>query len=136
MTDILTKRYHRLKWLRRAARLTSLLSIAGLLMFAIGEGFDTGRLAPAEWAGFLFFPVGLIAGLIIGWKSELAGGLIALISLLGFYLIYGLLLSGSLPSGPAFLVFALPAFLFLAAGCYGRFGIKNPAERMTAGHRG
>jgi hypothetical protein len=99
--------------LRWAARAGSIVSIGILLLFIIGEGFDPTRIAPKEWLGLLFFPLGVVAGMIVAWWREGLGGAITGASLLAFYLVYGLLLSGRFPSGGAFIVFAAPGFLFL-----------------------
>jgi hypothetical protein len=99
--------------LRWAARVGSVISIGILLLFIIGEGFHPAKVAPREWVGLLFFPGGVVAGMIVGWWREGLGGAIAVASLLAFYLVYGFLLSGKFPSGAAFLVFAAPGFLFL-----------------------
>ncbi|NNE64984.1 MAG: hypothetical protein HKN33_00340 [Pyrinomonadaceae bacterium] len=114
------KNYERLRILIWTARILSVLSIFTLLMFFVGEEFDPAKISPRQWIGFMFFPVGLVVGLIVAWKNELLGGSIALFSLLAFYFVYGLILSGSLPIGSAFLLFAIPALVFVAAGIIGR----------------
>ena len=43
-----------------------------------------------------FFPLGALVGLVLGWREELLGGAITLISIAGFYLVYGWLLNSSL----------------------------------------
>jgi len=99
-------------YLRWTARILSLASISLLFFFFVGEGFDPTRVDPKEWAGLLFFPLGLIIGLLIGWKNEGLGGIISTLSLLAFYFVYGFLLSGRIWQGWTFLVFAVPGFLF------------------------
>jgi hypothetical protein len=99
--------------LRLTARVLSLASIGTIPLFFIGEGFIPARVAAREWIGLLFFPCGVIAGMIIGWWREGPGGTVTLGSLAGFYLVYGLLLSGNIAQGWAFIAFALPGFLFL-----------------------
>jgi len=60
--------------IRWTARLLSILSIAGLGFFMIGEKVDLFRFRPFELLEFLFFPVGMIVGLLIAWRRG-AGGL-------------------------------------------------------------
>ncbi|MCB0115190.1 MAG: hypothetical protein R2873_25370 [Caldilineaceae bacterium] len=97
--------------LRWAARVGSLLSIGMLLAFVFGEGVDTAALTLSEWVGLLFFPVGVIVGMIMAWRWEGMGSLVVLVSFTAFYVAQWLL-TGALPSGPWFAVFCLPALLF------------------------
>ena len=99
-----------LRWLARG---TSAVSIALILLFFIG--FRPSQVVPREWIGLMFFPFGVILGMLISWRRELEGSLLSLASLGGFYLVYGVALTGRLPGGWAFLVFTAPAFLFLAS---------------------
>ncbi len=85
--------------IRRAARVLGLVSVFVILLFFIGEGFNPSEVAARQWAGLLFFPLGVVAGMIIGWRRELTGGAITLTSLAGFYLIYGLILRRQRRSG-------------------------------------
>jgi hypothetical protein len=95
------------------ARILSIICILLILLFFIGEGFNPQNIAPQEWVGLLFFPLGVVAGMVIAWWREGLGGLITTLSLLAFYLIYGLLFSGRLAGGWAFVSFSAPGFLFL-----------------------
>lgn len=97
-----------LRWIARAG---SLLSIGLILLFFIGEGFHPTKVAPKEWIGLAFFPLGVVVGMIVAWWKEDLGASISLLSL-AFYGVYGLLL-GSHVHGWAFIVFASPSFLFL-----------------------
>jgi hypothetical protein len=99
------------RWL---ARLTSLVSLGIVAMFLLAEPFNPGNVRGREWVGFICFPIGVMLGLIIGWWKEGWGAAISLISLAGFYLVYGWLM-GSNIHGPWFFIFASPAFFFLAA---------------------
>jgi len=99
-----------LHWLARG---TSAVSIALILLFFIG--FRPTQVAPRDWIGLMFFPFGVILGMLISWRRELEGSLLSLASLAGFYLVYGLVMTGRLPGGWAFLVFTAPALLFLAS---------------------
>lgn len=106
--------------IRWAARLLGLMVLFLLFLFYMSEGGPTSDVTWHELVGLIFFPVGLGLGFIVGWKHELAGGLISVLSVAGFYVIYGLLLSGSIRQGWWFLVFALPGFLYLL------YGLLNP----------
>ena len=99
--------------LRWTARVLSLLSIAIILLFIIGEGFNPARVTAGEWALFLCFPFAVVVGLIVAWRNEALGGMMAVGGLLGFYLTHAVLAAGHLPRGWAYLVFASPGFLFL-----------------------
>ncbi len=92
-----------LRWL---ARIWSIPCIGLLALFFVGEGFDPGQVAPREWVGLLFFPVGVVAGMVLGWWKEGWGGAISLGSLLAFN-IYDRL------PGWANFFFAVPGLLFL-----------------------
>lgn len=102
-----------LSGLRGLARIWSLLSIILLFLFFVGEDIQIAKIAPQEWLGLLFFPVGITLGLLIAWRKEGLGGAITMISLLAFYFVYGLLLRGSFPQGWAFGMFAAPGLLYL-----------------------
>jgi hypothetical protein len=104
-----------LRWLARG---TSALSIAIILLFFVG--FRPSQVALREWIGLMFFPFGVILGMLISWKREFAGSLLSLASLAGFYLVYGVVLTGRFPGGWAFLAFSAPALLFLASWFVGR----------------
>jgi len=94
------------------ARVGSVISITLLLLLFQGEVFHPSEVAPREWLGLLFFPVGVVFGLVVAWWKEGLGVSLTLGSLLAFYVVYGYLLNYHLGGG-AFLVFASPAFLFL-----------------------
>lgn len=101
------------KTLRWIARLWAVLSLLFLLAFVVGEGL--GLRSPRDLVAFLFFPVGVGAGLVIAWWRERLGGLIAVGSLAAFYLtLY--LFDGRWPRGPYFLLVAAPGLLFLLLG--------------------
>ena len=95
------------------ARVLSLLSIGIILLFFIGEGFNPTRLTAGEWALMLCFPLSVMVGLLVAWRYEVVGGLIAVGGLLSFYLVHAMLANGYLPRGWAYFVFASPGFLFL-----------------------
>ncbi len=98
------------------ARVWSVLSIAFILLIFIGEMFTPAIAAlpsPAEAVLMLFFPVGVLVGMLLAWKKELPGALVTIISVAAFYI--GIwLLRGRVPAGPYFLLVAAPGVLFLA----------------------
>ena len=100
--------------LRWVARILGLMSIGFVLLFLFGEGLMVNGVGPTptEWVGLLFFPFGLMIGLLVAWRNELIGGSIAVVSVAAFYA-WALSVRGALPSGPYFLLLALPALLFL-----------------------
>ena len=104
---------------RWSARLLSIASTALLLLFLFG-GRETLNVAGRQLLAMTFFPLGVVVGFAIAWWREGLGGGISIASLLIFYLIFVLLLGGSLAGGVWFLVFALPGFLFLAADALSR----------------
>jgi hypothetical protein len=98
-----------LEWIARGA---SLASITLLVMIFLGEAFHPSQISFQEWAGLIFFPIGVVAGMIIAWRKEAVGAFVTVASLVGFYLVYGYLLRNHI-GGWFFLVFAAPGFLFL-----------------------
>jgi hypothetical protein len=113
--------------LRWTARVWSVVSVALVLAFILGEGFNPS--GPNEWLGVLFFPIGISVGLILAWWKEGLGGSITVGSLLAFYVVH-LATAGTLPKGWAWLAFAAPGFLFLLSSHVSR------RPRMAAVVRG
>jgi len=111
------------------ARGLSLVAIVvGGLMFAFGEGLHLSRFTGRELLMFAFFPLGVCAGMVVGWWREGLGGGITVASLVAFYLLERFL-SGSFPRGFAFAVLAVPGILFLLCGLWTR----STAARRTGG---
>ncbi|MBI5396756.1 MAG: hypothetical protein HZA91_15790 [Verrucomicrobia bacterium] len=98
-----------IRWL---ARLASLASLGMILAFFIGEGFDLRRLASRDWELFAFFPLGVCAGMVLAWWREGWGGCVTVVSVMAFYVVH-FAVSGKLPRGPWFAIFASPGALFL-----------------------
>ena len=94
------------------ARVGSIASITLLLLLFAGEGFHPSQVAPRQWVGLAFFPLGVMIGMVIAWWKEGLGAAITLGSLMGLYLVYGYFMRYHL-AGWAFIVFASPGFLFL-----------------------
>lgn len=114
--------------LRWTARVLGGLSIAVLMLFLLGDKGSLTSISPREILGVLFFPFGLILGLVLGWWKELLGGVIAVGSVAGFYLIYEFLINGSWPRGPWFFVFTAPGLLFLSYGILSV--VRNPRSAV------
>ena len=93
------------------ARIGSVMSITLLVLLFQAEALHPSDIAPKEWFGLVFFPIGIIIGLAIAWWKEGLGISITMGSLLAFYLVYGYLLEYHV-GGWAFVMFASPAFLF------------------------
>lgn len=70
------------------ARIWSILSIAFILIFFLGSllGPDKGGESNPSLLDFIFFPIGLVIGLILAWKWKLTGGIIAVLSIILFHL--------------------------------------------------
>jgi hypothetical protein len=93
------------------ARVGSVMSITLLVLLFQAEALHPSEIAPSEWVGLVFFPIGVIVGLAIAWWKEGLGISITVGSLLAFYFVYGYLLQYQI-GGWAFVMFASPAFLF------------------------
>lgn len=90
--------------LRRIARISSLLSIGFLFLIVAGEilfPHAAGPFTNREILPMLFFPIGVVAGMVLAWRTELAGGLLTIASLLAFYLTL-FAFDGRFPRGPYF----------------------------------
>ena len=99
-----------LEWL---ARTGSILSVGLVVLLFLGEGgFHPSTITAREWTGLGFFPIGVVLGMVVAWWREGLGALISVTSLTAFYFVYGYLL-GSHIGGWWFVIFTLPAFLFL-----------------------
>ena len=94
------------------ARVGSIASITLLILLFAGDSFHPSEISRNEWAGLLFFPIGVMIGMIVAWWKEGLGSAVTLLSLLAFYLVYGYLLRNHI-GGWFFLAFASPGFLFL-----------------------
>jgi hypothetical protein len=90
------------------ARAWAITSIGLILLLCIGQMPST----PRDWMGFVLYPAGIVAGMILAWWREGLGGSITVGSLLAFYVLHTATV-GRLPKGWAWLVLAAPGFLFL-----------------------
>jgi hypothetical protein len=94
------------------ARIGSVASIALLVMLFRSEVLHPSEISMMEWVGLLFFPIGVVTGMVVAWWKEGLGSAITVASLLGLYFVYGYLFRNHL-GGWVFIVFASPGFLFL-----------------------
>jgi hypothetical protein len=110
------------------ARAWSVVSVATVLAFIVGEGFDPSGVN--EWLGALFFPVGVSVGMILAWWKEGLGGSMTVGSLLAFYAVH-FMTSGTFPKGWAWWAFAAPGFLFVLSAHLSR---RPKAEEASPSH--
>ena len=95
------------------ARIGSLASVALLAQFVIGSIQAGDPLpTPTEAMGLACFPVGVVVGMLVGWRQPLVGATISLASLSTFY-VWIYFVSGKMNVGPYFVLFTLPAFFYL-----------------------
>ena len=111
---------------RWTARIGSLASAALLMAFMFGGNEQPPDLSEAP--GLVFFPGGVLLGMLVGWWKELIGGLVTAGSLAAFY-VWHFMDGGSWPTGPYFLLFALPGLLFLASWFVDRLG-RTPSRSV------
>ena len=116
-----------LEWV---ARIGSVVSLTLLVALFIGEGLHPSQVARSEWVGLLFFPIGVMVGLIVAWWKEGLGASITVASLIAFYLIYGYLFRNHI-GGWAFVTFASPGFLFLLHWLLRRTRETHVGDRMA-----
>jgi hypothetical protein len=110
---------------RWAARAWAVAAIGVVLLLSVGEGVHPA--GPAEWVGLLLYPGGVCAGMILAWWwKEGLGGAITVGSLVAFYILHTAT-AGILPKGWAWLVLAVPGFLFL--WCWQRS--RRPTVKAT-----
>jgi hypothetical protein len=96
--------------LRWVARILSILFIGFILLLLIGEVLFPHAEAVfqvRDIIAMIFFPIGVVVGLILAWRKELLGGLVAVGSLAAFYVTL-FLFDGRFPRGPFFLLLASP----------------------------
>jgi hypothetical protein len=117
-----------LRWVARAWGVASALL---LLAFAFG-GREHFRPTAGEAVALLLFPGGVVAGFLLAWRREVAGGLVTVGSLALFHL-YEFAASGRWWLGPYFLLFAAPGFLHIAAALLGARRGRRPAAAGVAG---
>ncbi len=100
-----------LRWLARGLSALVVALIGGILVVNHPNLIEIIRSTRGQ---FLWFPIGVCAGMLLAWRWELAGGLVSLVSL-GLFYAGEVTLWGKWPKGPFFLIFTLPATLFVAS---------------------
>lgn len=113
------------RWLARGL---SMCSLGLLVSMMVGYRANPVALVWSTGGLFLFFPLGVMVGMLLAWRWEIAGGLVAVLSLALFYGIHALQ-SGRWPGGPFFALVTLPAALFLVSGTWRRWaggGARGP----------
>ena len=70
---------------RWTARISSIVCVIviGLFIFGGNENNEFNNIN--EMIGFSLFPVGMLVGTLLGWKWEIIGGVISVVSLAAFY---------------------------------------------------
>jgi hypothetical protein len=81
-----------------------------VVLLSVGEGVHPD--GPTELAGLILYPGGICLGMVLAWWKEGLGGVVTVVSLAGFYILY-LLTKGSHPPGWGWFILAAPGFLFL-----------------------
>ena len=112
-----------LKW---TARALSAASILLCLFILLGNGLDFSKFTAKEGILIAFFPLGVVIGLMLAWWKELTGALLAIGSLVLFYVAH-LFASDQWPEGTYFLIITLPAFVFLLSWILSRSAGKSPS---------
>ena len=93
--------------LRWTARASSLFCVFLLMLFLFGSRVEKWPNL-AQVMELMLFPCGIIVGLSLAWWREGIGAMVAAISLLGFYILYGVTNGGAVPRGPWFIIFTSP----------------------------
>lgn len=98
--------------IRWIARIWSVFSVLFILWRFYNSGFHPAMMGGIEWIMFIFYPVGLTAGLIRGWNKDILGGSAAVFSIVAWYLVY-FIRSGTWPAGFFHILVALPGILYI-----------------------
>jgi hypothetical protein len=99
--------------LRWTARITGALLVGLVLLFAIGEGVHPRDFDLVTGSMMLTFLVCHV-GMVVLWRWELAGGMMSVMGMTGFYTIE-YISSGKLPGGWVLPVCFLPGIFALAS---------------------
>lgn len=114
----------RLAVLRWFARIWAGLVVAFVGFFLLAHVFGSGEGSlhlegGIEWLRFSLFPLGLITGLVIGWRHEFTGGAVALSSMTALWWVDRHLI-GEPGFDPLLASLALPAVLYLVSAALHR----------------
>jgi hypothetical protein len=107
-----TDKFELLRW---SGRISGVVLFATWNLFVIGEAMSLGL--PTRGTVYQASALAVVfAGYAIGWRYELAGGILAITGTVGFVTVHGMTF-GSLP--PAHVLwFAVPGGLYLLAWAY------------------
>ena len=119
---------NRLRIIRWSARSFAGLMAAFVLFIFVGNALTDGvgsllRLTLRESVMMVAF-VAVWVGLLLGWKWELAGGLLTVCGMVAFYLL-DYAFSGTFPGGLFFLIIAVPGVLFIVCAVLGKRGMDG-----------
>ena len=96
-----------------SARISSALAASFIMFFVLAHLLGEQEKSfleisnPQEIALFMVFPVSTLFGLIFGWKNQTAGGVIILLSVLGYHVM------ANMSALTLIDVFCIPGILFL-----------------------
>ncbi len=109
------------------ARLWSIASVGLLCSFLFGQGM------PPLTLKSVLFPFGVMLGLVVAWRFQRVGGLVAALSVLLFYALE-YLGHGRFPRGPWFFLMAAPGLVFILSGYMRAKTMSDPvAEKSVSG---
>ena len=97
---------------RAAAGATGLAMFTLVVAFAVGQGLPDPSAMPLPVALEFLFLLVMTAGVLVGWRWEVTGALSTLGALACFNVVE--VVVNQRFAGPAFLLFAIPATLYLA----------------------
>jgi hypothetical protein len=107
-----------LRWAGRGLGLALFAFVAWFLVAHVvaGEGPNPLEMRPAELGLFVTF-FAAVAGMLVGWRWEVAGGTLVVAGML-LFVVLNRLGSGSWPGGWFLWVLPLPGVLYLAAAAF------------------
>jgi hypothetical protein len=113
-----------LRWL---ARITGLILVGLVLLFVVGEGPPNPVWQPFSVQLEFLAMFLMLAGFLLGWRWEAAGGILAVV---GFAIFFAteMVVNGR-PPGRAMPLFAIPGVLFLAS-----YGMTALVRRPSTSH--
>ena len=68
---------------------------------------------------FIFFPIGITAGMIFAWSKPILGGIITIVCAFIYYTLYTISYK-TIPLGETFYLFPFPGVIFLISGLLSR----------------
>ncbi|ARN56634.1 DUF7670 domain-containing protein [Sedimentisphaera salicampi] len=102
-------------FLEIAARLSSVAVIILITALTADRGLRFEGMSAMAIVMFIFFPVGIVVGMVLGWTRPILGGSITIICALIYYTLY-IIQNGVIPLGETFYVFPAPGGAFLLKG--------------------